>query len=121
MQEASEMGAHKPTVLVVNDEPSAAQVAAVAEAIGAPPVVKVGEDAVGVEMTKLELKPGDVLLVKIPTTMPTSFHERMKSAARAWLNSQGLERCRLLIIEGGIDMAAVDAQYMERCGWIRKS
>lgn len=72
-----------------------------------------------VQMDKLQLAAGDVLIVYVPKGCPEEQIRRVRAGAKRWLQELGLERCRSLVVEEPLKLDALTEERMAAYGWVR--
>ena len=68
------------------------------------------------ELKKLELKKGDLIVVKVPKNSP--LHEKVNMSSISKLMTQF--KATAIIISDDIDIEKLDSKTMEKLGWVRK-
>lgn len=74
-------------------------------------------DRMADSLSRLSLKDGDVLLVRMPDAKEDV--KPLVAYLRKWLRNNGLERVRLLGVAGDIGLEAVSPEQMKAFGWVR--
>ena len=78
---------------------------------------ELGRDSLNIELEKLELKDGDILIVKYSDAMSSvdlvDFTERLIKSPAA----QGKKDIQIVLVAGDMDIKAVDEKAMNEAGW----
>ena len=89
---------------------------------GPPPLSrlnKIFEDSLNIELEKLELKDGDILIVKYSDAMTQAdlvgFTERLIKSPAA----QGKKDLQMILVAGDMDIKSVDEKDMNEAGWFK--
>lgn len=102
------------TVLVVGDSD-----ARKLEALEAAAAEAEARERQTIALRKLDLRPGSVLLVRVPEAATDLILQRVHVVMRKFLHDHNLESVRLLVLKNHMSLEALNEEQMETYGWIR--
>jgi hypothetical protein len=72
------------------------------------------------EVSKLDIKDGDILLIRIPAgKVPDKEAQMYFSALRDRLTTLGFKDVTVLILDAEIDIETLDERIMSKYGWVK--
>ncbi len=87
--------------------------------IASGPAPRILVDEFGLELTRLQVDHGDVLILRVnPNMEPGAIHDAAETLRNA-LYGQGKDGCLVVVLSNGTELDVLDEAAMAEHGWVR--